>query len=127
MLSIEYDKGKMSSLVKGLSNFAQTAQNQIKIVVTASVLDIQTGAAINAPYKRGILRKGISHDVEISGLSVVGIVGSNVPYSRIQEKGGNTGRNHATYIRPKRYLGRAIDSNKAKISERFRKMKLIQG
>lgn len=127
MFSIQYDKGKMKSVIQGLRSGAKAAPGMIRVAVTASVLDIQGDAAINAPYQIGILRKGISHDVETSNDTVIGLVGSNIAYARIQEMGGKAGRNHATFIRPKRYLGRAIDSNKPKIRERLRKIGLIKG
>lgn len=127
MISIEYDKGKMRSIISGLKGFSKAGIQQMKVVVTASILDIQTAAAVNAPHKKGILRKGITHDIESSANEVVGLVGSNIAYARIQEMGGDTGRNKSVHIRPKRYLARAIESNKGKIAERFRKLKIVQG
>ena len=126
MFSIQYDKGKMKSVIQGLRQGSKAVPGGLRIAITASVLDIQGDAAINAPYQRGILRKGISHKVESAGGFVTGYVGSNIAYARIQEMGGQTGRNHAVRIRPKRYLGRAIDSNKPKIRERLRKIGIIQ-
>lgn len=127
MFSIQYEKGKMKSVIDGLKQGSKAIPSNLKVAITASVLDVQGDAAINAPYQRGILRKGISHDVESSHGYVTGFVGSNIAYARIQEMGGETGRNHATHIRPKRYLGRAIDSNKPKIRERLRKIGIING
>lgn len=127
MFSIQYDKGKMKSLVQGLNGFVAGSPQRLKIAITAGVLDVLTDATQNAPYQTGTLRRSLTHKVDSSPRQAIGYVGSNLEYSRIQEMGGQTGRNHSTRIRPKRYLARAIDSNKAKISERFRKMKIIQG
>lgn len=125
MLTIEYDKGKLRSLVTVLADSQRVVGAQLKIAVTASVLDVQSQAAINSPYRRGVLRKSISHKVESSSNETVGFVGSNLEYARIQELGGQTGRNHATTIRPKRYLTRSIESNKQKISARLNKLKIV--
>lgn len=127
MFSIEYDRGKMKSVIDGLKAGAKTLPGAVRVAVTASVFDIQGQAAINAPYKRGILRKSINHKVDVSQGVVTGFVGSNLAYARIQEMGGQTGRNHATRIKPTRYLERSINSNKPKIRERFRKMGVIKG
>lgn len=127
MFSIEYDKGKMRSLIQGLNGFVAGTPQRLKVAITAGVLDVLTDATQNAPYQTGTLRRSLTHRVDSSPQQAIGYVGSNLEYSRIQEMGGQTGRNHSTRIRPKRYLARAIDANKSKISERFRKMKLIQG
>lgn len=127
MFSLEYDKGKMRSVIQGLNGFVTGTPQRLKVAITAGVLDVLTDATQNAPYQTGTLRRSLTHRVDSSPREAIGYVGSNLKYSRIQELGGQTGRNKSTHIRPKRYLARAIDSNKAKISERFRKMKLIQG
>lgn len=128
MLSIQFTgAGKLRSTIQGLGKFSKTANAQLQVVVTSSVLDVLTGAVQNAPYQTGTLRRSLTHKVQVSPAEAVGFVGSNLVYSRIQEQGGRAGRNLSVHIRPKRYLQRSIESNKPRIAERFRKLKLVGG
>lgn len=75
--------------------------------------DIASRARANAPYKTGALRTTI-RVTEGPGTSVLVIAGGNfagksVAYARIQELGGWAGRNHSVYIKPKRYMMRAVE------------------
>jgi hypothetical protein len=128
MISIQFTGGgKLRSTIQGLSGFAKGTGAKMQTVITASVLDVLTSAVQNAPYKTGTLRRSLSHKVDTGQGEVSGYVGSNLVYSRIQEMGGQTGRNLAVNIRPKRYLQRSIESNKPRIAERFRKLKIVGG
>lgn len=71
---------------------------------------IQTRAVMLAPRLTGDLRQdGRIRDNSDGSTSV--IFGSkNVPYARIQELGGKTGRNYAATITGKHYLQKAGDS-----------------
>ena len=62
----------------------------------------------------GTLRRSITHETD--ALRLVGRVGSNVTYARIQEKGGFAGRGHRTYIPARPYLRPALDRNMREIS-----------
>jgi phage gpG-like protein len=54
-------------------------------------------------HESGFLRAGIMYWIE--GDSVfIGPSGPSIPYSRIQQKGGWTGRGHSTYIPARPYL-----------------------
>ena len=68
-----------------------------------------------APYKTGALRNSIRvttlgsrDDVYVAAGGSVG--GKSVPYARIHELGGWTGRNHAVYIQPKHYLANSLQN-----------------
>lgn len=128
MISIQFTgAGKLRSAIQGLNGFAKGTGQKMQIAVTASVLDVLTGAVQNAPYQTGTLRRSLSHKVDTGQGEVSGYVGSNLVYSRIQELGGRAGRGQSVNIRPKRYLQRSIESNKPRIAERFRKLKIVGG
>lgn len=128
MFSIQFTgAGKLRSTIQGLNKFSKGANAQLQIAVTSGVLDVLTGAVQNAPYQTGTLRRSLTHKVEVGQGEAVGYVGSNLVYSRIQELGGRAGRGGSVNIRPKRYLQRSVESNKPRIAERFRKLKLVGG
>lgn len=128
MFSIQFTgAGKLRSTIQGLNSFTKSANAQLQVAITAGVLDVLTGAVQNAPYQTGTLRRSLTHKVEVSNKEAIGYVGSNLVYSRIQELGGRAGRGGSVNIRPKRYLQRSVESNKPRIAERFRKLKLVGG
>lgn len=128
MFSIQFTgAGKLRSTIQGLNKFSKGANAQLQIAVTSGVLDVLTGAVQNAPYQTGTLRRSLTHKVEVGQGEAVGYVGSNLVYSRIQELGGRAGRGGSVNIRPKRYLQRSVESNKPRIAERFRKLKIVGG
>lgn len=58
----------------------------------------------------GNLVDSINQEVnELSDGEIEGVIGSALPYARIQEVGGMAGRNLATYIPPRPYLGPALE------------------
>lgn len=72
--------------------------------------DIHRQSTILAPRDSGDLVSTGRVEKVLGGYAVTyggsyGVI--NVPYARIQELGGETGRNHATVIRGQHYLGRA--------------------
>jgi len=75
--------------------------------VRDSMLLVTRGAKINAPVDTGRLRASITPEVR-QGKAISGIVGSNVSYAPYQELG-------TKYIKPRRYLQRALDDNKERI------------
>lgn len=86
--------------------------------VNASLLrlgfDVASKARANAPYKTGALRNSVrvtdSKPGEIFILAGGAIAGKSIPYARIHEFGGWTGRGHHTYITGKHYMQRAADT-----------------
>jgi phage gpG-like protein len=128
MFSIQFTGAKqLRSAIQQLNKFAKGSNAQLQTIMMASVLDVLTGATQNAPYKSGTLRRSLTPKVEVGNSEIVGYVGSNLVYSRIQELGGRAGRGGSVNIRPKRYLQRSVESNKPRIAERFRKLKLVGG
>ncbi len=85
-----------------------------------SLLDVHSDAVKLAPYKSGTLRRSLNSLVSQNGKQLEGAVGSNLVYARIQELGGDTGRNHKTHITGKFYLTGAVEKNKDKIAKRFK-------
>jgi phage gpG-like protein len=54
-------------------------------------------------HESGFLRAGIMYWIEGDAV-FIGPSGPSIPYSRIQQLGGRTGRGHATYIPARPYL-----------------------
>ena len=76
--------------------------------------DVASKARANAPYKTGALRNSIrvtdSKPGEIYVTAGGKVAGKSIPYARIHELGGWTGRGHKTYISAKHYMQRAADT-----------------
>lgn len=111
------------------------AMHQATLLVTGS-------AKRNAPVDTGLLRASITPEVESRDNETVGVVGSNVTYAPFMELGTiphwpplaaleTWARRHGTtaYIvaraiarrglRPRHYLGRALDDNRGRIERIF--------
>lgn len=128
MLRIEFDQKKMDRLVEDMQAAPQSIQQGIKEVIMSSVLQVHSIAVKPgyAPYKTGNLRRSITFKVGEAAGKVEGAVGSNLVYAAIHEFGGVAGRGHSVQIKPKRYLGRAIDESKKDIADRFLKIKILK-
>lgn len=127
-LRIEYTKARLDTLIKGLQGAPAEIQLGIKAAMQASVLQVHSIAVKPgyAPYKTGTLRRSITFVVQEGQGKVWGAVGSNLVYAAIHEFGGTTGRNQSVYIKPKRYLGRAVDESRSDIRKRFQNMKILK-
>lgn len=74
----------------------------------------------------GRLGRSIKSSVTEKGLITTLTVESNMPYARIQDLGGLTGRGHRTRIRPSRYFSKEFDNDfvlrilERKLGELFR-------
>lgn len=121
MVGIEINNATFDAAFKGLKGMNAQVKKALFEAVTSSVLDIQTKAktAGYAPYKTGTLRRSITNKVVSVTDGVVGYVGSNLVYARIQEYGGETGRNKRTIIKGKHYLSRAVRDNKDNVQKKF--------
>lgn len=94
---------KMENAVRQLSGGA------IFSAVQQGTLIVQRDAKINAPVKTGSLRASIIPSVSASGPTVIGIVGTNIYYAGFQEFG-------TKYIKARRYMGRALEDNRDRIT-----------
>lgn len=83
---------------------------QLDKAVAGMVTDIHGRAVELAPVKTSALRNSGRVSRKASAHYEVRFGSERVPYARIHELGGYTGRNYATYIKPKRYLTQAGDS-----------------
>lgn len=87
-------------------------------------LDISNQTQRNAPVDTGALVSSVRVNADSKDNVYVlagGSFGSKkVPYARIHEYGGSTGRNHATHIVGKKYMTRAFDQITANYSKYFR-------
>ena len=92
---------------------SSVADNMEDAVMGAGML-IANQASENAPYKSGTLRSATAAPPRITRASkyrVEGRVGpQGVPYARIHEFGGVTGRGHKTRIQGKFYLTKAVEA-----------------
>lgn len=127
-LRIEYTKDRLDTLLKGLQGAPADIQLGLKQAMQASVLQVHSIAVKPgyAPFKTGTLRRSITFVVQESQSKVWGAVGSNLVYAAIHEFGGFTGRNQSVYIKPRRYLGRAVDESRADIKRRFQNIKILK-
>jgi len=111
MLKIEiHGLDKLNAELQALgSSVADTLED----AVFAAGSRIAERGGQNAPYDTGTLKSAAEAPprVERTGkYSVEGRVGpQNVPYARIQEYGGVTGRGHKTRITGKFYMTRAVE------------------
>lgn len=145
MIKAEFDQSSLDATIKKLKGIPQEAMRLVVNVVKDTVLEMQTTAKQPgyAPYKSGNLRRSITHKVESQMFkNVVGTIGSNLEYARIQEFGGEIrasgsgflkfkGRNgwaavKKVIIKPKFYLTRAVKDNKQKLISRLNAIKVIR-
>lgn len=90
-------------------------QDEFRKGLVTMGLAVANLARDNAPYKTGALKNsvrvttlGSKDDVYVAAGGNVG--GKSIPYARIQELGGYTGRGHKVHIRPKYYLRGALET-----------------
>lgn len=75
--------------------------------------EVANKARDRAPYKTGALSNSIrvttlgSRD-DVYVVAGGSSFGKNIPYARIHELGGYTGRGYSVYIRPKHYLSNSL-------------------
>lgn len=127
MVKVTYNKQQMDHFSKELNNAKARMMAGVKTIIQASILDVMTTAKLPGyvPYKTGNLRRSINQAMQTSETQVIGLVGSNVEYARIQEFGGTAGRNRSTKITGRLYFTRAIKDNAQKIKERFKRLSII--
>lgn len=75
-----------------------------------ATLLVERDAKINAPVDTGRLRASLTPEVQQTGTTARGVVGSNVIYAAAQELG-------TRYMKGKFYLQKALDTNEARITE----------
>lgn len=86
--------------------------------------DIHKRASILAPKKdRHLVNSGVITRLGATAYRIK-FGSSKAPYARIHELGGDTGRNYATHIVAKHYLGRAADGVKRGNTVRYFKGKV---
>ena len=123
MLNLEIEG--MDRLEAELNALGSSIAETLEDAVLAGGMIIADQAVQNAPYLSGTLRSAIvagskesvkpasAGDISVSRkgkFSVEGTVGPRgVPYARIQEYGGVTGRGHKTRIQGKFYMTRAVE------------------
>lgn len=104
--------------IKGIKEAQQKAEQMLRDMhgqpmveaMRRATLIVQRDAKRFAPVDTGRLRASITPDIQMRGIEVLGIVGSNVEYAPFQELGFGT-------FKGRRYLARAIEENAAKIWE----------
>lgn len=105
-------------------------EDRLERAMTESVIKIRSDATLvpPMPYRTGTLRRSLAFAVERDGPFVVGAVGSNLPYARLQEQGGTFtrtsawGRPTAPYsvtYKGRGFLEKAIKKNRDHVRRRF--------
>lgn len=102
--------GKLVITSRLKSSWLPNAEHDLDKAVADMATQIDKRAKILAPVDTGALRGSGRVIHKGFGYYAVKFGGKRVPYARIQELGGWTGKNHATYIKPVHYLEQASDS-----------------
>lgn len=117
MLKIEIEG--LNNLEAELQSLGSSLGDVLEDAVYAGGLLIANKGAENAPYLSGTLKSATAAPPRIERTDkyrVEGRVGpQGVPYARIQEYGGLTGKGHRTRIQGKFYLTRAVESEKTSV------------
>ena len=129
-IRVEYDKKKIDRLIEGLEGAPQAIRDGLYEVIGSSLMQVHRIAVQPgyAPRKTGTLVRSLTWSIAsgIGGGIVFGAVGSNLPYARIHEKGGDTGRNKKTHIIGKHYLERGVNESTPDIAKRFAKIQVLK-
>ena len=144
MFKIIYNKGNIDIFVKNLGDAKDRLTKEYKASLAATMLDIQTTSKRPGyvPYKTGTLKRSITHDITERADKLIGTVGSNLVYARIQEYGGTILPKKGKYLRfmvngswvavkqvtikPKLYLTRAIKDNVPGLRKRLKALEIIK-
>lgn len=116
-LHIEYDENNMIELSRDVADRLYQATFD-------SLLGVQRDAAKSAPYRTGNLRRSITSAIGKSGTDIVGAVGTNLVYARMQEFGGLTPTGGV--VPPQLYMTGAVEANKDAITRRFKRYLAIK-
>lgn len=129
MLTLELNQQSFDRAQVSLERMTDLVRSEMFRIVELSAIDVQTTAKRPGyvPVDTGTLKRSITHTTIRGNGEVTGYVGTNLVYAAIHEFGGVTGRGHKTTITPKRYLTRAVEDNKEKITERFKQLSIISG
>lgn len=126
MIRLTFDRAHFNDVADAIAG----APNEIKLglidAMQSVIFKIHATAVPRTPFKTGTLRRSLTFKINESEKQVEGIIGSNVVYARIQEFGGDTGRNRATKITGRHYLGSSISENRQYAKDRFLKIQAIK-
>lgn len=89
--------------------WATKIKSGMKIALLEMTTDIHRRSTVLAPKDSRALVNSGKIDPVTDGYKIT-YGSSRVPYARIHELGGWTGRGHKTFIKDKHYLGKAGDS-----------------
>lgn len=143
-VQITFNERQLTTFVSGFNKLDTDLENGLMHAMESSLEDVQTEAKRRSPIQRGDLRRSITHVKPFRrGNSIVGQVGTNKEYARIQEFGGVIrARNHpylvfkvngswvsvkSVRIKPKWYLRDAVRSTTPKIDQKFKKILAMRG
>lgn len=126
MIELIYSKERLKKAIDNIEGMYSKLNDALYQAVSATVMEIQTKSKEYSPYKSGTLRRSIDKNVERSAQQIIGKVGTNVVYARIQELGGTTGIKKSVVIKAKHYLTRAIQEIAPKLNDKFRKLMAIK-
>ncbi len=138
MLEIVFNKGNYESILDLKINSTAAFREQVKTAMEIGLQRVEMLAKRNAPYKTRTLSRSITHRVDDSGGQIVGSVGTNVVYAKIQELGGTIRPKNGPYlkfktpdgkwhsvksvtIKGRQYLSRAVTESHNYIRDQFKK------
>ena len=138
-MDLEVDANSLIRMGHRYSVVAPIIASEVDIAMTRSALAVEGTAKHIVRQKTHTLQRSITHEVRHSGGYTIGVVGTNVPYSKIVEEGSKPhiirpknkralywkGARHPVMsvnhpgTRPYPYLRPAIVANRAGITREF--------
>lgn len=116
---------KIKSNVQQWRDSLRSKTRKVESSVKYALDDVDAVKVVQESYdesplrvRSGRLYNSFTVKEEVGGLKRT--IGSDVPYARIQDQGGYTGRGHKTFIKPTFYFTRAIPKLKASLKDKLR-------
>lgn len=90
-MEISYEAPSLGALAARYAQGATIVAREQRVGMNRAVLLVEHDAKALAPWDTGHLRRSITHRLEVAGMTVTGIVGTNVPYAAAVEDGRRAG------------------------------------
>lgn len=90
-MEISYEAPSLGALAARYAQGATIVAREQRVGMNRAVLLVEHDAKALAPWDTGHLRRSITHRLEVAGMTVTGITGTNVPYAAAVEDGRRAG------------------------------------
>lgn len=142
MLKIAFDQGKFEKMVKAIHGAPNEIKEGMRVAMESSLMEVHGKSVQNSPFKTGNLRRSLQWKSEVGTNKIVGAVGTNLIYARMQEFGGTIVAKSAKFlvfkgsrgwasvkkvvVPAKHFLGKAITDSRESIRQRFSRIQAIK-